>query len=120
MEHHLVHQLHRISQELAEKSDHLLRIIRHRLHHNPEQADLMSLALDIQALGTRIDAVTAALPNDVGAAVAAQKATDDAANAANIQAVADAQSALTELGDKVSALEVAAGVTAAPPVTPAA
>ncbi len=77
----------------------------------------MALVDDINALGTRIDAVTAALPADVATAVAAQKATDDAANATTIQELADATGAVTALTAKVAALETAAGVPA--PAAPA-
>lgn len=115
---HLVRHLRHISRDLGERSEDLIRFVRHRLPHHSEQAYIMSLALDIQAIGLRIDAVTAALPNDIGAAVAAQKAADDAANAANVQAVSDAASALTGLGDKVTALEVAAGVVPPSPAPP--
>jgi hypothetical protein len=71
---------------------------------------LMTLATDIDALGIRLDAVTAALPTDVATAVAAQLATDNAANAANIQALADANTSVTALAAKVAVLETAAGI----------
>ena len=77
-----------------------------------EQEFLMAIADEINALGTRLNAVTAALPADVATAVAAQKATDDAANAANVQALADGETAVTALTAKVAALETAAGVQA--------
>jgi hypothetical protein len=84
---------------------------------NPFERELaMSALTDLQALGVRIDAVTAALPTDVATAVAAQKATDDAANAANVQELSDIAAEVTTLTAKVVALETAAGV---PPVVPA-
>lgn len=83
---------------------------------NPFERELaMSALTDLQALGVRIDAVTAALPTDVATAVAAQKATDDAANAANVQELSDITAEVTTLTAKVVALETAAGV---PPVVP--
>ena len=84
---------------------------------NPFERELaMSALTDLQALGVRIDAVTAALPTDVATAVAAQKATDDAANAANVQELADITTEVTSLTAKVAALETAAGIPATPPV----
>jgi len=72
----------------------------------------MTIATDLDAIGVRIDAVTAATPVDIANAVSAQKATDDAANAANVQELADAGAAVTSLTAKVAALETAAGVRA--------
>lgn len=70
---------------------------------------IMSIVDDINAIGAEIDAVAALLPADIASAVAAQKAADDAANAANVTALADAQTAVNGLAAKVAALKTAAG-----------
>lgn len=112
MSEHLVRQLHHIRRDLAEKTLELQEL----LLRNPdcELEDIMSLVDNINALGARIDAVAALLPADIATAVAAQKATDDAANAATIQELADATTAVAGLAAKVTALETAAGVPAKP------
>ncbi len=109
----------------------LLNDAHHRLHTAIHAALTLNLPLegyeimaaldDLKALGPRIDAVTAALPADVANAVAAQKATDDAAVSAAQSALTTAQNdattaesnlaaEVTDLTGRVTALETAAGV----------
>lgn len=111
---HPIRALDHIRQDLEEWTAALKDLL---LSPDLEMETIMSLVDDINALGVRIDAVTALLPTDVATAVAAQKATDDAANAANVQELADAQAAVTALAAKVTALETAAGVPATAPTT---
>jgi len=81
----------------------------------------MSALTELQALGSRIDAVTAALPPDIAAAVAAQAAADaaaitaaqDALSALQASDAADAaalETEITTLTQKIAALEAAAGL----------
>jgi hypothetical protein len=93
-----------------------LRALRRRfldiLERPLELETLMAIADEINALAVRIQAVTAALPADVATAVAAQKATDDAAAAATAQALADGETAVAAVTADVASLETAAGVQA--------
>lgn len=92
----------------------------------------LSALTELQALGARIDAVTAALPTDIATAVAAQAAADQTAitTAQNALSALQAQNAsdaaaleteITTLTAKVAALETVAGIpqpTPAPTPTP--
>jgi hypothetical protein len=112
-------QLREIHRELRKIHNRLYEII--VLPDVFDKGLAMSALTELQALGARIDAVTAALPADVATAVAAQKAADAQAvtDAQNALAALQAQNAsdeaaleaeITTLTDKVAALETAAGV----------
>lgn len=107
VQYHL-HSLHRDIRRMVEAT----------LTHNLplEALSIMSALIDLQALGPRIDAVTAALPTDVATAVAAATATltqqlSDA-TAAAAKAESDLQTEVDSLTTSVAALEAAAGVPA--------
>lgn len=107
------------SVEALERVAHDIRRLAHELHHfhlNPlrELETVMTIKTDLDALGVRVDAVTAVLPVDIAQAVATQKAADDAANAQNVQDLADATGAVADLTGKIAALETAAGIPATP------
>jgi hypothetical protein len=104
----LRHDIHGLHREL------FAALIVALINHDPEERTIiMALADDINALGPRVDAIGAAFGTDIATAVANQKATDDAANAATIQELADAQRAVTNLTARVAVAETAAGI--APP-----
>lgn len=99
---------------------HDLGAIEHALRHfhlNPvrELETILTIADDIRALRPRVQAIGAAFSTDTAAAVAAQKAADDEANAGNVAALADAQAALTDLTGDVAAAETAGGVQSPAP-----
>lgn len=126
-----LHELRQVRHEIRElHGDLVAALLVALINLDPtERHFIMSALDDLKLLGARIDAVTASLPGDVATAVAAQKSADDAANAATVQALADAnaaatqqetqlQAVVTDLTAKIVALETAAGIPAATPVSP--
>ena len=107
------HLLHDIDRRLERIEERFLEIITAPTF---ELDDAMTLLTDIQGARADVQAVTAALPADVATAVAAQKATDDAANQANITELADAQTEVTGLLSDIAALKTAAGIQPTTPV----
>ena len=119
-------ELRRIRHRLRELHRDLYEAIFAAITHNVplEGISLMSALSDLQALGARIDAVTALLPIDIAAAVKAQADADAAElktaqdalaaeQAAAAKAESDLAATVTDLTAKITALETAAGV---PPV----
>lgn len=130
------HELRRVRHKLWELHRDLLENLLAAFLDNSklERETAMGALQDLQALLPRLDAVINAWPTDISQAVATavadQKATDDAANQANIDALAtaqtvatqaetDLQATVTDLTAKVVAAEALAGITHTPPVTAA-
>lgn len=118
----IVHELRKVRHEIRRIHRRLVEILL-----NPEfELELAMTAIsELQALGVRVDAVTALLPVDIAAAVATQKAADATALTAAQTALSTLQASdatdataleakITTLTAKIAALETAAGVQPTP------
>jgi hypothetical protein len=123
----LIEELRRLSHEFRRLHRAIYLMVEAAISHEQELegAAIMAALDDLAALGTRIAAVTAALPTDIATAVAAQAAADQAAITTAQDALAAAQAsaataateldaAISTLTGQVAALEKAAGVQPPP------